>query len=137
MSFSKEDFIEGFVSETQEHIDAVNNGIIQLKSNPANRELLSEILRELHTIKGTGRMMGYPVIESLSHGLEDVFKGIREEKYELTDHIVQLTFRTSDCMQRVLQKITEDGSDEINISEYIDTFKKASSGLFFTRTIWT
>ncbi len=132
MSFSKEDFIEGFVSETQEHIDAVNNGIIQLKSNPANRELLSEILRELHTIKGTGRMMGYPVIESLSHGLEDVFKGIREEKYELTDHIVQLTFRTSDCMQRVLQKITEDGSDEINISEYIDTFKKASSGLFFT-----
>ncbi|MBR6154592.1 MAG: response regulator [Treponema sp.] len=132
MAFSKEEFIEGFVSETQEHIDAINNGIIQYKATPGNKELLSAILRELHTIKGTSRMMGYPVIESLSHGLEDVFKGIREEKYELNDHIVQLTFHTSDCIQRVLRKIVEEGNDELNISEYMETFKKASSGLFFT-----
>ena len=132
MSFSKEEFIEGFVSETREHLDAINDGIIQFKNSPANKELLSVILRELHTIKGTSRMMGYSVIERLSHGLEDVFKGIREEKYELTDHIIQLTFQTSDCIQRVLKKITDDGNDEINISRYIDTFKKASSGLFFT-----
>lgn len=132
MSFSKEDFIEGFVSETIEHIDSINNGIIQYKNTPSNREQLSEILRELHTIKGTGRMMGYPVIESLAHGLEDVFKGIREEKYELNDNIVQLTFLTSDCIQRILRKIKEEGNDEVNISEYLETFRKASSGLFFT-----
>ena len=132
MAFSKEEFIEGFIAETREHIDAIDNEIIELKKAPDKKELLSEILRELHTVKGTGRMMGYPVIESLSHGLEDVFKGIREEKYELTDHIVQLTFKTSDCIQKVLGRIAEEGNDEINVSRYIDAFKKASSGLFFT-----
>ena len=31
MSFSKDAFIDGFIAETQEHIDAINNNIIRLK----------------------------------------------------------------------------------------------------------
>ncbi len=135
MPFSKADFIDGFIAETGEHLDAVNNGIIQLKKTPKNREVLAAILRELHTIKGTGRMMGYPVVEQTAHGLEDVFKGIREEKYELTDHIVQLTFLTADCIRRILDKIKTDGTDDIDISDFLEIFKKASSGLFFTTDI--
>lgn len=130
--FSKDAFVEGFITETGEHLDAINTGIISLKNDPKNKDTLAGILRDLHTIKGTSRMLGFPVIEQVSHGLEDVFKGIREEKYELSDHIVQLTFATSDCIQRALELIKAQGNDTMDVTAFTETYKTASQGLFFS-----
>ena len=132
MAFSKNEFVSGFITETQEHLDAVNLGIINLKNEPQNKEYLAAVLRELHTIKGTSRMLGFPTIEKLAHGLEDVFKGIREEKYELIDRIVQLTFSTSDAIKRALQSIQDQGTDVINIESFLEVYDKACVGLFFS-----
>ena len=130
--FSKDAFVEGFITETGEHLDAINTGIISLKNDPKNKDTLAGILRDLHTIKGTSRMLGFPVIEQVSHGLEDVFKGIREEKYELSDHIVQLTFATSDCIQRALELIKTEGSDTMDVTAFTETYKTARQGIFFS-----
>lgn len=132
MDLSKESFVDGFIYETTESLNGINNDIINLKNDPKDKEQLSEILRFLHTIKGTARMMGYSTIEKTSHGLEDVFKGIREEKYELTDNIVQLTFATSDIIKEQLALIRKNGTDDYDISKLQNIFSKASSGLFFT-----
>lgn len=80
MAFSKESFVSEFIEETSENLDTINSAIIMLKDNPEDKESLTVILRNLHTIKGTARMLSYPEIETVSHGLEDVFKGMREEK---------------------------------------------------------
>ncbi len=136
MSFSKDKFIEGFIAETGEHLDLIANSVIELKASSQNKEMISLILRELHTVKGTARMMGYTTIEKLSHGLEDVFKGLREEKYGLNDNIAQLSFITCDCIRSVLDKIRREGSDAMPISKYLDAFEKASSGLFFSTDVF-
>ena len=133
MPFSKNDFIEDFIDETREHLDAVNNGVIVLKKNPENRETLSELLRELHTIKGTARMMGFPSIEQLSHGLEDVLKGLHDEKYELSDSIMQLTFSTTDCIRKVLKNASDESNEKIDVTRFRNVLKKAASGIFFLR----
>ena len=88
MEFSKESFIDGFLYETTENLNGINDCIIKLKNAPKEKSLLQELLRFIHTIKGTARMMGYDTIEETAHGIEDVFKGLLEEKYELTDNIV-------------------------------------------------
>ncbi len=132
MPFSKNDFIEDFIDETREHLDAVNNGVIDLKKNPESRETLSELLRELHTIKGTARMMGFPSIEQLSHGLEDVLKGLHDEKYELSDSIMQLTFSTTDCIRKVLKNASDESNEKIDVTRFRTVLKKAASGIFFS-----
>jgi two-component system, chemotaxis family, sensor kinase CheA len=135
MQFDKSTLVEGFIAETNEHIDAINDCVISLKNEPQDRDMIASVLRELHTIKGTARMMGYPVVEQLSHGLEDVFKGIQSKKYELNDLIVQLAFSTGDCIRRGLSRIKEDGSDTVEIAAFLKVFRKAAAGELFSSEI--
>ncbi len=132
MEFSTTEFRAGFISETNEHLDSLNDNLIKLKNSPKEKQYFIQILRELHTVKGTARLMNFLTIEKLAHGLEDVYKGIQDEKYELTDHIVKLTFATSDCIKRCLAKITESQNDNIDIQSFMKAFADASSGMFFT-----
>lgn len=135
MQFSKDSFTEGFIQETQDHLDSINNLIIALRNDPKDKENLSALLRDVHTIKGTARILGFRTIEQLSHGIEDVYKGLREEKYELTDSVVKLSFETSKCIERCISKIQKDGNDEIEISTFLEVYEKASQGLFFNTDI--
>lgn len=135
MQFDKTGLVDGFIAETNEHIDTVNDCIISLKNEPQNADMTASVLRELHTIKGTARMMGYPSVEQLAHGLEDVFKGIQQEKYKLNDQIVQLSFLTGDCIRRGLSHISRDGTDYIETSAFLKVFAKASSGEPFSMDI--
>lgn len=132
MSVDRNQFIEGYIAETQEHLDAVNNAVISLKENNENKEALSVLLRELHTIKGTSRMMGYSAVEEIAHGLEDVFTGIRELKYDINSRIIQLVFLTCDALTLALKKIQENKPDGLPVSVFINTFEKASSGSPFS-----
>ncbi len=132
MAFSKDDFVKEFISETGENLDTINDSIIKLKNDDGDKDNLTVILRCLHTIKGTARMLSYPTIEKISHGLEDVYKGLREGKYRLSDRIVQLTFRTCDIIKGCLQKILMDEDDGVDTDALMDVYAKASEGLFFS-----
>ncbi len=132
MSVDRKQFTESYIAETQEHLDTINNSIISLKENPDDKEALSVLLRELHTIKGTSRMLGFSSIEEIAHGLEDVFKGIREAKYELNSRIIQLVFLTCDAISAAVKKIQENKFDGIPTTLFLNTFEKASSGSPFS-----
>ena len=132
MAFSKDDFVKEFISETGENRDTINDSIIKLKNDDGDKDNLTVILRCLHTIKGTARMLSYPTIEKISHGLEDVYKGLREGKYRLSDRIVQLTFRTCDIIKGCLQRILMDEDDGVDTDALMDVYAKASEGLFFS-----
>lgn len=131
MAFSKEEFTESFIAETNENLENIDNLLIAYRANPKDSSLLSSILRSIHTIKGTARMLGFGCIENLAHGIEDVFKGIQEKRYELTDLIVKLNFQLSDCITRCLSKIKEEGNDQIDTSVFLEACKAISEGLFF------
>ena len=53
MAFSKETLIEVFIAETQDHLEVLNNIALNLKNTELNNSSLTEILRELHSIKGS------------------------------------------------------------------------------------
>ncbi|MCR5218509.1 hybrid sensor histidine kinase/response regulator [Treponema sp.] len=131
MALSKEIFIETYIEEAQEYINAFTEGLVTLKNNPDKQETVTEILRNLHTLKGSSRMMDFVQIESLVHGLEDIFKGIRENVYEFTDRILKLSFITTDRIKKLFEKIKNTHSDEENIKPFTDALTRASRGLFF------
>ncbi|HAH61276.1 MAG TPA: hypothetical protein DCL73_04185 [Treponema sp.] len=132
MQFDKSVLVEGFIAETNEHIDTINDCVISLRNDAGNSDMIASVLRELHTVKGTSRMMGYPSLEQLAHGLEDVFKGIQQGKYKLNDQIVQLSFLTGDCVRRGLSHIHEDGTDDVDVSAFLKVFAKAAAGELFS-----
>ena len=132
MAFSKEAFVKEFISETGDNLDTINDSIIKLKNDDGDKDTLTVILRSLHTIKGTARMLSYPNIEKISHALEDVYKGLREGKFRLSDRIVQLTFKTCDIIKGCLQKIRQNEDSNIDTKSLLAVFTKAAEGQFFS-----
>ncbi|MCR5621156.1 MAG: response regulator [Treponema sp.] len=132
MAFSKDAFIKEFISETGDNLDTINDSIIKLKNDEGDRDSLTVILRSLHTIKGTARMLSYSTIENISHGLEDVYKGLREGKFHLSDRIVQLTFKTCDIIKGCLKDIESGGSGDADTGVLFEIYAKAAEGNFFS-----
>lgn len=135
MPFSRDSFIDDYISEMNDHLDDVSNAVFDLKKTPENIPLITEILRHLHTIKGSSRMLDFLTMETLSHGLEDVYKSILEERFEFNDNLVKLSIAVIECMKRILVKIQNDRDDKADVSIFVETMEKAVAGLFFSTEI--
>ena len=56
-----------FQSESEELIEQLLNNLFSLEETPANKDLISTIYRELHSLKGAVRMVGFNNIQSIFH----------------------------------------------------------------------
>lgn len=80
-SLSADPILEMFIFETNQYIEQIEQIIIAgEKSCGFNEEMVNEVLRAMHTIKGSSAMMMYRGIATLSHSLEDLFYHMRESK---------------------------------------------------------
>lgn len=78
VEFDRSAFISKFQEEATEYLQRLNEGVITLESDPGNRELIDQMLRDAHTLKGSARMVGLIEISDVAHRLEDIMVKIRE-----------------------------------------------------------
>jgi len=122
------DITESFVSEVKELLEDSRKDIINLKVTHNDPETLVRLLRNLHTIKGNSRMLGFPTIEKLAHSLEDIYKSVKDGQVKNTDRLVRLVFAVSDKIAECVSLIAKRGSDEQNIDLYLQYCDKLSAG---------
>lgn len=131
MQFSIEEFIGDFVSESLEQLNIVDSKIIELKNSPQNLILTKEILRALHTIKGSSRMLDFTNIEQLSHALEDILKDLESQKYEINANITSVILACTNRLRTALFHVEKNQNDNIKIQNHLATCKKIVAGKFF------
>lgn len=84
--FSNEPMVDVFIYETEQNIEQLETAIMAIeKSGCVIADIINEIFRAMHTIKGSAAMMMYDCIAQLAHAMEDLFYYIREEKPENID----------------------------------------------------
>ncbi len=69
---------ELFFSETREHLNNLNQLVVELEQQPGNRETIDTLFREAHSLKGMAATMGFNRTAQLSHHLEDLLDGFRK-----------------------------------------------------------
>ncbi len=126
MALDRNVFIDNFLDELKDNMELLNSGILKLKKDPQNEEELSSVLRALHTVKGSSRMLKFRQIEQISHGLENVFKGVKEGRYEISKGVIQLVFITTDYLEAASAAVKSEKSDEsINIDRLLKVYESA------------
>jgi len=80
MRFDKRQFIARYKAETQEHVQKINDRLLQLEKRPGDQSLLEILMREAHTIKGSSAMIGYKRIADIAHVMEDGLEKALEGK---------------------------------------------------------
>lgn len=113
MAISKEKFLRLFLDEFRENLLSAENQIILLKNDPGNEDALTTLLRTLHTIKGSTRMLQFTEMERLIHGTEAVFKGVREGRYPADSRLVRFFFLVADRLRATADSVEAGGPDSV------------------------
>ena len=79
-----------FSTESEEILERIFEHLLSLESNPADREICATLYRDLHSIKGAVRMVGFSNIQTIVHKIEDIFDKINTENILLTPDKIQL-----------------------------------------------
>jgi len=84
--FSNEPMVDVFIYETEQNLEQLETAILAIEeSGCIVADIINEIFRAMHTIKGSAAMMMYDCIAQLAHAMEDLFYYIREEKPQNID----------------------------------------------------
>jgi two-component system chemotaxis sensor kinase CheA len=126
---------ELFVEETREHLESMNQALLQLEKEPENLELINSIFRSVHTIKGSAAVMNYSKTVQFIHKIEDLIDLLREKKLALNQRIIQLLFTTCDFLQNFLSHVSNNGDENELQNESI--LQEVESILFIQSSLET
>ncbi|MFZ5789646.1 MAG: chemotaxis protein CheW [Pseudomonadota bacterium] len=93
-----DDLLREFLTETAESLAVLDVELVKLEQNPNDPELLGNIFRLVHTIKGTCGFIGLPRLERVAHAGENVLGKVRDGELEVTPEAVSLIL---ECLDRV------------------------------------
>jgi len=98
VEFDRSAFIVKFQEEAQDLLQRLNEGVITLEGDPGNRELIDQMLRDAHTLKGSSRMVGLIEISDVAHRLEDIMVLVRDGQIQYTPAMSDSFFEALDAI---------------------------------------
>ena len=108
-----------FLVEAQELVQSLDTNLNRLEANPHDPELLNQIFRAAHTIKGVSSFLNFEKVTSLTHGLEEVLNRLRKGDLVVTPRIVDILFRALDLLKLLLDDIREGTEENREISNVL------------------
>ncbi len=108
-----------FITETNEHLDEVEQNLLQLESTPEDVGLLNELFRSIHTIKGSSEYLGMERIAELSHKLENLLDLLRRGQRAVERGIVDLLIAVRDRIAELLEDITSQRTESRSIDDLV------------------
>jgi two-component system chemotaxis sensor kinase CheA len=122
-------FITHFKDEANDHIQGITQRLFQLEEQSGDqKQLLEEVLRIAHTLKGSARMMGYHDISTLAHKMEDLFVEIRDGHLELFPKAVDLVLYCLDTINYLVEGMYKNVKRTANIEELVTLFNDLIAG---------
>jgi two-component system chemotaxis sensor kinase CheA len=107
-------YLEIFIEESKEHLQSLNESLLELEKNSENVELINEVFRVAHTLKGMAATMGYKRMQKLTHDMENVLSEIRNGNIKVQSELLDILFQCLDALEQYVDSIVESGSEGEN-----------------------
>ncbi len=124
-----EELTEKFKSEALDYVSTIETNLMKLEKDSSDKELVREVFRFIHNLKGNSAMFGFTNIDRLSHVLETLFDKIREDKIDITSELISSVLNSMDHLRVLIDK--DDHCDEHDLTiheELIKAIRALSSG---------
>ncbi|MDD5456558.1 MAG: chemotaxis protein CheA [Candidatus Margulisbacteria bacterium] len=97
--------IQDFIDEAEDQIRILNDGLLALEKDKNNEEIINEVFRAAHTLKGGSGLVGFAKMMELTHGLENIFDLIRDKKLALTSAHLDVMFEALDVLMELMGEV--------------------------------
>ncbi|WP_193199570.1 response regulator [Nostoc sp. MG11] len=95
-----------FIEEARDHLNTIEQGLLNLESTLNDPEMINEVFRAAHSIKGGAAMLGLTSIQHTSHRLEDCFKVLKEHPVKVDEKLESLFLGVSDTLKVLLEHLS-------------------------------
>ena len=108
-----------FIEEAKDHLNTIEQGLLNLQGTIEDSDLVHELFRAAHSVKGGAAMLGLDSIQQTSHRMEDYFKVLKECPIQVDQKLESLFLRVFDTLQELLEQLqgpfglTEDKASQI------------------------
>lgn len=123
---SNDKYMKAFVDESQENLQDMNKALLELEKDPGRKDLLDEMFRHAHTIKGGAAAMEYEEISKLAHQMETLMDRLRSQNIKPESSVIDILFETLDLLETLIDGVAKQEKLEIDITPLIDRLKKIS-----------
>jgi two-component system chemotaxis sensor kinase CheA len=115
MDFDREKVVASFLAESQEGLERSEQYLIAAETEPGGAELLDEIFRVTHTIKGNASALDFPELAGFAHVMEDLLDAVRSSHSPISRDVIALLLHGVDAL-RALVPAAADGNDRLSPS---------------------
>jgi two-component system chemotaxis sensor kinase CheA len=115
-----EEYKDIFLAESREYLQALNDSLLKLESEPDNRELVQEIFRSAHSLKGMSATMGYDRLTKLTHEMENILQWLRDENVSLSVELADILFGSLDLLENLIAQVENPALPDIDITPLVE-----------------
>lgn len=121
-------YLAVFLEESKEHLENLNERLLELEKDSKNLSALDEIFRSAHTLKGMSSTMGFEDLADLTHHMENVLSDLKEGLLGVDSSVVDILFKCFDRVQMIIDEIESGNSGEIDNSDLISILEGIVAG---------
>ncbi|MFB5664153.1 chemotaxis protein CheW [Alteribacillus sp. HJP-4] len=122
------EYLDVFIEESQEHLQAINDHLLQLENDQRNLSIVGEVFRSAHTLKGMAATMGYEDLAHLTHNMENVLDLLRNEKLDPSTEVIDIVFEAVDDLEEIVTDIAGGGEGKRDISNVTARLEAVQQG---------
>jgi two-component system chemotaxis sensor kinase CheA len=110
-----QELLEGFLTETAELLEKMDDDLVALEKSPDDKELLNGIFRSIHTVKGASSFLGFELLVKVTHKTEDVLNRLRKSELAVTAEIMDVILEAVDLVKLLVADIKNGDIVERNV----------------------
>jgi two-component system chemotaxis sensor kinase CheA len=117
--------IKLFLTEADEQLQLLDEDIVRLEKESSNINLLQEIFRASHTIKGSSAMLGHQRMSDLAHGMENVLDKLRKGTLTINSSVVDALLESLDVLRALKEELVTGQESQVDINSILGRLEGA------------
>lgn len=123
-----------FKIESDEQLQRLDRGLLELEKHPENRTLIEEMFREIHSLKGGVRMLLLADMEGIAHRFESVLGAAKKGTVRLTSEVFDRLYRSLDALRKMAGEAVTGEPAGVVVADVIADLSLIAMGERETRT---
>jgi len=103
------ELLEQFVIEARECLEAIGARLLDVERDPTNQELLNDLFRSVHTLKGNCGLFDFKPLERVMHAGEDLLDRVRHRTLDYSGELADALLDAMDYAARLIDQIERSG----------------------------
>jgi len=107
-----DDMFCDFIAEIREYIEVLEDEIMNLENNPADKDQINKIFRPFHTLKGVSGFMGLRKLTKISHETENLLDLARNNQIEINQQVIEGILLAIDTIKEMISTLSKENREE-------------------------